>query len=94
VTQGTGPVDVAQQLVAGGADVNAVTTKGVTALMIAAARDNSALIGVLMRAGARAGIKSGEGQTAVEIATQNGNDSAVRTLQLFERSAASAPVSH
>jgi quinoprotein dehydrogenase-associated probable ABC transporter substrate-binding protein len=85
VTQGTGPVDIAQELVARGTDVNAVSTKGVTALMIAAARDNSALIGVLMRAGARAEVKSGEGQTALEIATQNGNDSAARTLQLFQR---------
>jgi quinoprotein dehydrogenase-associated probable ABC transporter substrate-binding protein len=94
LAQGTGPVEVAQELVARGADVNAVSTKGVTALMIAAARDNSALIGVLMRGGAKAGIKSEEGQTAFDIATQNGNDAAARTLQLFERSAASAQGSH
>jgi quinoprotein dehydrogenase-associated probable ABC transporter substrate-binding protein len=86
VTQGVGPVDVAQDLITRGADVNAVSSKGVTALMIAAARDNSALIGVLMRAGARADIKSAEGQTALDIATQNGNDAAVRTLQLLQRS--------
>jgi quinoprotein dehydrogenase-associated probable ABC transporter substrate-binding protein len=84
VTQGIGPVDIAQELVTRGAEVNAVSTKGVTALMIAAAHDNSALIGVLMRAGARADIKSDEGQTALDIAAQNGNDSAARTLQLFQ----------
>jgi ankyrin repeat protein len=52
--------------------------------MIAAAHDNAPLIGVLMRAGARADIKSQEGQTAMDIATQNGSDSAARTLQLFQ----------
>jgi quinoprotein dehydrogenase-associated probable ABC transporter substrate-binding protein len=90
VTQGIGPVDIAQILVARGAPVNAVSTKGVTALMVAAAHDNSAMIGVLMRAGANADVKSEEGQTALDIASQNGNDSATRTLQLFQRSGDSA----
>jgi ankyrin repeat protein len=89
VTQGIGPVDIAQELVTRGAQVNAVSATGVTALMIAAARDNSAMIGVLMRAGARPEMKSNEGQTALDIATQNGNDSAARTLQLFQRNSAS-----
>jgi len=93
VTQGVGPVDIAQELVTRGADVNAVSTKGVTALMIAAARDNSALIGVLMRAGARAEMKSEEGQTALDIASQNGNDAAARTLQLFQSSGAAPQAS-
>jgi quinoprotein dehydrogenase-associated probable ABC transporter substrate-binding protein len=84
VQQGIGPVDIAQGLIKCGAGVNAVTAEGVTALMIAAAHDNAPLIGVLMRAGARADIKSQEGQTAMDIATQNGSDSAARTLQLFQ----------
>jgi ankyrin repeat protein len=94
ITEVVGPVDIAQELVKRGADVNAISAKGVTALMIAAARDNSALIGVLMRAGARAEIKSEEGQTALDIANQNGNDSAARTLQLFQTSSAMTPTSN
>jgi quinoprotein dehydrogenase-associated probable ABC transporter substrate-binding protein len=91
VSQQFGPVDIAQELVKRGADVNAVSAKGVTALMVAAAHDNSALIGVLMGAGARDEIKSDEGQTALDIAMQNGNDSAARTLQLYQGSNRSAP---
>ena len=94
ITEGVGPVDIAQELVKRGSDVNAMSTLGVTALMIAAARDNSALIGVLMRAGARAEIKSQEGQTALDIATQNGNDAAARTLQLFQTTSGAAPGSN
>jgi quinoprotein dehydrogenase-associated probable ABC transporter substrate-binding protein len=94
VTQGVGPVEIAQELVKRGVDVNAVSTHGLTALMVAAAHDNSAMIGVLMRAGARAEITSAEGQTALDIATQNGNDSAARTLQLFSGSGASQPASN
>jgi len=87
VMQGVGPTELAQQLVQGKADVNAASTSGVTALMIAAAHDNAPVIGVLMRAGARMDAKSQEGQTALDIAKQNGNDSATRTLQLFETTA-------
>jgi quinoprotein dehydrogenase-associated probable ABC transporter substrate-binding protein len=89
VTQGVGPVDIAQELVTRGVDANAVSARGVTALMVAAAHDNSAIIGVLMRAGARAEITSADGQTALDIALQNGNDSAARTLQLFSGSGGS-----
>jgi quinoprotein dehydrogenase-associated probable ABC transporter substrate-binding protein len=89
VTQGVGPVDIAQELVTRGVDVNAASGRGITALMVAAAHDNSAIIGVLMRAGARAEITTADGQTALDIALQNGNDSAARTLQLFSGSAGS-----
>jgi quinoprotein dehydrogenase-associated probable ABC transporter substrate-binding protein len=94
VTQGVGPVDIAQELVTRGVDANAVSARGVTALMVAAAHDNSAIIGVLMRAGARAEITSADGQTALDIALQNGNDSAARTLQLFSGSGGSQRPSH
>lgn len=87
VMQGIGPVELAQELVGHKADVNAASTLGVTALMIAAAHDNAPMIGVLMRAGARVDVRSQEGQTALDIAKQNGNDSAIRTLQLFQSSA-------
>jgi quinoprotein dehydrogenase-associated probable ABC transporter substrate-binding protein len=84
VMQVVGAVDVAQALIKNGADVNAVSSHGVTALMIAAAHDNAPMIGVLMRAGAKPEIKSEEGQTALDIAQQNGGDSAVRMLQLLQ----------
>jgi ankyrin repeat protein len=90
VTQGVGSIEIAQELVVHGTNVNAVSAKGVTALMIAAARDNAPMIGVLIRAGARVDLKSEEGQTALDIAMQNGNDSAGRTLQLFRGDTGSA----
>jgi quinoprotein dehydrogenase-associated probable ABC transporter substrate-binding protein len=83
VMQKVEPVAIAQELIKRGADVNAASTQGVTALMIAAAHDNAPMIGVLMRAGAHADAKSNEGQTALDIATQNGSDSSVRMLQLL-----------
>jgi len=94
ILQVVGPVELAQELIKHGADANAVTNKGVTALMIAAAHDNSPLIGVLMSAGADATVKSQEGQTALEIAQQNGNDSATRTLQLLQRTGSGQPQVH
>jgi len=87
VMQKVEPIEIAQELIKHGADANAVTIHGVSALMIAAAHDNAPVIGVLMSAGARADIRSDEGQTALEIAQQNGNDSAVRILQLLQNSA-------
>jgi quinoprotein dehydrogenase-associated probable ABC transporter substrate-binding protein len=87
VMQQVGPVDLAQELLRHNADVNAVSTKGVTALIIAAAHDNAPMIGLLVRAGASTETRSPEGQTALDIATQNGNDSATRTLQLVKDSA-------
>ena len=90
VVQVVGPVELAQELIKHGADANAASSRGVTALMIAAAHDNAPMIGVLIRAGARADVKSQEGQTAMDIAQQNGSDSAARTLQLFERTGTAA----
>ncbi len=92
--QVVGPVELAQELVKHGTDANALTTRGVSALMIAAAHDNSPLIGVLMQAGADASVKSQEGQTALEIAEQNGNDSAARTLQLLQQTGTNQPQAH
>jgi ankyrin repeat protein len=84
VMQVVGATDVAQALIKNGADVNAQSSHGVSALMIASAHDNAPMVGVLMRAGAKQELKSDEGQTALEIAQQNGADSAVRMLQLLQ----------
>jgi quinoprotein dehydrogenase-associated probable ABC transporter substrate-binding protein len=83
VMQKVGPVQLAEQLIAHGADVNATSSRGVTALMVAAAHDNAPMIGVLGRAGARPDMRSIEGQTAADIAAQNGSEAAARMLSLL-----------
>lgn len=80
-----GPMDVARALLARKADVNATDADGVTALMIAAARDNSPMIGLLVQSGANANLKSKAGQTAHDIAVQDDNLGATRTLELLAR---------
>ncbi len=74
------PIDIAKDLIAGGANLNATTSKGVTPLMIAAARDNGPMITLLLRAGSDLTKKSREGQTALDIARVNGNDEALKTI--------------
>ena len=71
-------------MIAKGADVNAQSTEGVTALMIAAARDNSPLIGLLAQSGADMNAKSKVGQTAYAIAERNDNVAAVRMLKILQ----------
>jgi quinoprotein dehydrogenase-associated probable ABC transporter substrate-binding protein len=92
IMQKVEPAQIAQELIKHGANINAVTTHGVSALMVAAAHDNAPIIGVLVRAGARADIRSEEGQTALDIAQQNGNDSAMRMLQLLQNNPGAAGV--
>ncbi len=77
-----GAVDVARDLIARGAQLNAASSRGVTPLMIAAARDNGPMIALLLQAGSDPARRSREGQTALEIAQQNGNTEALETLTL------------
>jgi ankyrin repeat protein len=85
VLQNHGPIDVARALLAHKAKVNATDADGVTALMIAAARDNSQMIGLLIQSGANPGLKSATGQTARDIAVENDNLGAIRILDLLVR---------
>lgn len=85
VLQNHGPIDVARALLAHKAKVDAADADGVTALMIAAARDNSQMIGLLIQAGANARIKSAAGETAHDIAVENDNLGAIRILDLLAR---------
>lgn len=85
VLQKHGPIDVARALLAHKAKVNTADADGVTALMIAAARDNSQMIGLLIQAGADPRIKSAAGETAHDIAVENDNLGAIRTLDLLAR---------
>jgi ankyrin repeat protein len=82
----TRPIDIARALMAKGANVNAQSKSGVTALMIAAARNVAPMIGLLIQSGAKTDLKSAQGQTAADIAVQNGADAAVRALKLVGKS--------
>jgi ankyrin repeat protein len=73
---------IAKDLIAHGAALNAASNKGVTPLMIAAARDNGPMIALLLQAGSDLERKSLEGLTALDIARENGNDAALETLTL------------
>ena len=85
VLQDHGPIDVARALLARKATVDAADADGVTALMIAAARDNSQMIGLLIQSGANPRLKSTTGQTARDIAVENDNLGAIRILDLLVR---------
>ena len=85
VLQNHGPIDIARALLAHKAKVNATDADGVTALMIAAARDNSQMIGLLIQSGANPGLKSTAGETARDIAVANDNLGAIRILDLLVR---------
>ncbi len=76
-------MDIAHELLSHGANVNAVSSEGVTPLMIAAAYDNAPMIGLLLQSGAQPGMKSADGQTARDIAAKAENGSAIRALDLF-----------
>jgi len=85
VLQDHGPMDIARALLARKAKVNATDAEGVTALMIAAAHDNSPMIALLIQSGANPYMKSAAGETARDIAVKNDNLGAVRTLSLLVR---------
>src|SRR5699024_5466553 len=53
LSDGMSPLEIGKLLIDKGADVNAKTRDGVTALMIAAGYDNAAVIGLLVQAGAK-----------------------------------------
>ena len=70
-------------LIQKGADVNIQSKSGVTALMIASARNVAPMIGLLIQAGAKPDLKSVQGQTAADIAEQNGAEAAAKALKLI-----------
>ena len=67
----TDDAETAAALLAAGADVNAATAKGVTALMRAAATGNAALVQRLLDAGADVRATDSEGNTALRLADKN-----------------------
>lgn len=83
IAAGPTPVEIADLLIAKGANVNAISADGVTALMIAAGHNNAPLIGLLLRSGADASLKSKAGKTAMEIATEADNTAAIGALKVL-----------
>ncbi|HET8646138.1 MAG TPA: ankyrin repeat domain-containing protein [Vicinamibacteria bacterium] len=63
-----------------GADVNAATDKGYTALMIAAFNDRGQMVMDLLRAGADTSLKNKEGRTALDVAQVAESKEAVALL--------------
>lgn len=82
--QGLRSTDIATALIERGADVNAANAHGVTALMIASARGNIPMLGLLLEAGADPNLKSAAGKTAIDIARENLNEDAVKSITLFQ----------
>lgn len=82
--QGLRSTDIAAAIVARKADVNAQSATGLTALMVAAARGNLPMLGLLLDAGADPALKLANGKTAVELARDNLNPEAVKSIELFE----------
>jgi quinoprotein dehydrogenase-associated probable ABC transporter substrate-binding protein len=82
--QGLRSTDIATALVERGANVNAANVHGITPLMIAAARGNIPMLGLLLEAGANPNLKSEAGKTASDIARENLNEDAAKSIALFE----------
>lgn len=81
--QGLRSTDIATALIDRGANINAVNAQGVSALMIAAARGNMPMLGLLLEAGADPDLKSKAGKTAIDIARDSLNEDAVKSIKLF-----------
>ncbi len=64
LVEGVNVVDMARLLVMKGADVNAKSTAGMSALMVAAVHNNPSVIGVLAQLGADLSAKETGGRTA------------------------------
>jgi len=79
----TRPINIAEGLIERGADINAKSKAGVTALMIAAANNNPPMIGLLIDAGADVDAKNAQGKTAGEIALANGNAEAAQAIMVL-----------
>jgi quinoprotein dehydrogenase-associated probable ABC transporter substrate-binding protein len=82
--QGLRSTDIATALIERGAKVDARNAHGVTALMIAAARGNIPMLGLLLEAGADPNLKSHAGKNAIDIARENLNEDVVKSITLFQ----------
>jgi len=88
----TRPLDIAKGLLERGADVNAKSNSGTTALMIAATHNNPPMIGLLIESGADIDVKNNQGKTAQDVAELNGNKEAAQAIRVLGTAkAASVP---
>ena len=85
-------IDVAKELIRRKVNVNATSTAGVTALMIAAARNNVPMLGLLSRAGADLALRDKTGQDALAIAEGNGSVTATKMIKLLLASREEQPI--
>ena len=86
------PIDIAKGLLERGADPNAKSKAGMTALMIAAAHNNPPMIGLLIEEGANVDAKNDRGKTAADVAELNDNMEAAQAVRVLgSAKAARAP---
>lgn len=85
VTGGPSVVTLAEALVARGADVNAETRHGVTALMIAAGGDHNDMLAFLLKAGADPLRRTRDGRSALDIAELSQSSRAAQALRILAR---------
>lgn len=78
-------LDVARALIKAGADVNAVSASGYTPVMLAAAKNQIPLVGLLVQSGADAQRKTPDGKTSLDLALENENPQAVGILRLLTK---------
>lgn len=83
LARGPTPLALAEELIKRDADVNAASTDGITALMIAAGQNNAPMIGLLLRSGADPKKRSAAGKTALDIASDARNEAAVGALKFL-----------
>ncbi len=79
------PLLITRALIDKGADVNAVSISGVTAIILAAAHNNAPIVGLLAQAGADIKFRNPDGKTASDVAEQNGNTAVVSLLRLLDQ---------
>jgi quinoprotein dehydrogenase-associated probable ABC transporter substrate-binding protein len=91
LAQGPQPLDLARAILDKGANANALSKDGVTALMIAAGHNNAPVIGLLVGAGADPNAKNTHGQTALDIATSAGFESAIGALKFLTKTGGTKP---
>lgn len=83
VAGGPSVLEIAEALIEHGAEVNARSRQGVTALMVAAGHDNAAMVGLLIKSGADPALTNDAGKTALEIARLGRHTRAAKALQVF-----------
>jgi ankyrin repeat protein len=75
-----GTTEVCRLLLNNGANANATTTDGTTALMYAAQYWKADIVALLLKSGADAKMKDAKGRTAIDYANMNSVDDAIKQM--------------